>query len=281
MDTIQAIRERRAINFFEPGRTLPDSVLNELLGLANLAPSSFDLQPWKVIAVRDPERKKTLRECAMNQQKVEDAAAVLIMVADPDGVEENKDRVLESWQDLGFMKPEARSAYSSMMDSLYGARGSLARKLFAAKNTSLYAMTLMIAAKGMGLDTHPMDGFDEACLWSERVVTLSIPAVVQNLFMAKGRSIVTLMTATPSLIEAACSLNLRSWESHTPVSRETATLMSLILSLKSFSVTSLRSWSTSTKSGALLPAFISGPASVNGFPFKVILSFLSMSSSLS
>lgn len=167
MDTIQAIRERRAINYFEPGKTIPDSVLNELLGLANLAPSSFDLQPWKVIAVRDPERKKTLRNCAMNQQKVEDASAVLIMIADPDGVEENKDRVLESWLALGFMQPEARSAYSGMMDSLYGTRDSLTRKLFAAKNTALYAMTLMIAAKGMGLDTHPMDGFDEACVKKE------------------------------------------------------------------------------------------------------------------
>lgn len=167
MDTIQAIRERRAINYFETGKTISDSALNELLELANLAPSSFDLQPWKVIAVRDPERKKTLRGCAMNQQKVEDAAAVLIMVADPDGVEENKDRVLESWQDLGYMKPEARAAYSGMMDSLYGTRDSLTRKLFAAKNTALYAMTLMIAAKGMGLDTHPMDGFDEACVKKE------------------------------------------------------------------------------------------------------------------
>jgi putative NAD(P)H nitroreductase len=167
MDTIKAIKERRAINFFEPGKTIPDSTLNELLGLANLAPSSFDLQPWKVVAVRDPERKKALRGCAMNQQKVEEAAAVLIIVADPDGVEQNKDRVLESWQSLGYMKPEARTAYSGMMDSLYGTKDSLTRKIFASKNAALYAMTLMLAAKGMGLETHPMDGFDEACVKKE------------------------------------------------------------------------------------------------------------------
>jgi len=60
MDTIKAIKERRAINFFEPDKTIPDSTLNELLGLANLAPSSFDLQPWKVVAVRDPEKRETV-----------------------------------------------------------------------------------------------------------------------------------------------------------------------------------------------------------------------------
>jgi nitroreductase len=167
MDTIQAIKERRAVNFFEPGKPLPDHVLNELLSIANLAPSSFDLQPWKVVAVRDPERKKILRECAMNQQKVEEASAVLIMVADPDGVEENKDRMLESWQNLGYMKPEARKGTAGMIDSLYGTRESLTRKYFAVKNTALYAMTLMLAAKGMGYETHPMDGFDEACIKKE------------------------------------------------------------------------------------------------------------------
>ncbi len=167
MDTIQAIKERRSINFFDPERTLDQGALKELLSIANLAPSSFDLQPWKVVVVTDPERKKTLRACAMNQQKVEEASAVLIMVADPGGVEENMDRVLESWQALGYMRPEMRGAYADMIRSLYGGRDSMTRKLFAAKNTSLFAMTVMIAAKGMGLESHPMDGIDEACIKKE------------------------------------------------------------------------------------------------------------------
>ena len=73
-------------------------------------------------------------------------------MADPDAVDENKDRVLESWLALGYMKPEARAGYSGMIDSLYGAKDSVTRRLFATKNTALYAMTLMIAAKGLGLE---------------------------------------------------------------------------------------------------------------------------------
>lgn len=167
MDVIQAIKERRSINFFEPGKKMPDEKINELLDLANLSPSSFDLQPWKVVVVRDPERRKALKNCAMGQQKVEDAPCVLIMVADPGGVEENMDHVLDSFQKLGYMKPEMRSNYASMMRSLYGEKDSLTRKYFAVKNTALYAMSLMLAAKGLGLDTHPMDGFDEGCVKKE------------------------------------------------------------------------------------------------------------------
>lgn len=167
MDVIQAIKERRSINFFEIGKAIPDDKIKELLEIANLSPSSFNLQPWKTIVVRDPERKKVLRKCAFNQPKVEEASAVLIMIADPRGGKENFKRVLDSWQELGYIKAEIRQTYIEMAKNLYGQEDSLKRKIFAVKNTSLFAMNLMITAKGLGLETHPMDGFDEECIKKE------------------------------------------------------------------------------------------------------------------
>ena len=167
MDVIQAIKERRSINFFEIGKVISDDKLRELIEIANLSPSSLNLQPWKVIAVRDPERKKVLKQCAFNQPKVEEASAVFIMIADPKSVDENLKRMLDSWQELGYIKPEMRQTYTEMAKSLYGPEDSLKRKIFAVKNTSLFAMNLMITAKGLGLETHPMDGFDEECIKKE------------------------------------------------------------------------------------------------------------------
>jgi len=167
MDMIQVIKERRSINFFDAAREISDDKILELLDLANLSPSSFNLQPWKVIVVKNSERKKVLRQCALNQPKVEEASVVLIMVADPKALEENRERVLDSWQELGYMKPEMREMYAELMKNLYGTEDSLRRKIFAVKNTALYAMNVMIIAKGLGIDTHPMDGFDEDCIKRE------------------------------------------------------------------------------------------------------------------
>lgn len=167
MDVIQAIKERRSINFFETGKELPEDRLRELLELANLSPSSFNIQPWKVVVVRKPERKKTLRKCAFDQPKAEEASVVLIIVADPKGLEENFDRVLDSWQELGYMEPEMRETYKGLTEKLYGPVDSLQRKFLAVKNASLFAMSLMLAAKGLGLETHAMDGFDEDCVKKE------------------------------------------------------------------------------------------------------------------
>lgn len=167
MDVLQAIQERRSINFFEPGRTIPDDLLKELLETANLAPSSFNLQPWKVVVVRDPERKKALRKCAFDQPKAEESSVMLIMVADPASVEENVDNVLASWVTLGYMSAEEAEGMKGMAGNLYGPLDSMKRNYFAVKNTALYAMNLMVAAKGLGLETHPMDGFKESCVKKE------------------------------------------------------------------------------------------------------------------
>ncbi len=167
MDVIQAIKERRSINFFEAGKEILDHKLKELLEIANLSPSSFNLQPWRVVVVKDTARKKVLRRCAFNQTKVEEASAVLIMVADPKGVEENLERALDSWQELGYIKPDIKQTYRETAKNLYGDEDSLRRKIFAVKNTALYAMNIMLAAKGLGIETHPMDGFDEQCIKKE------------------------------------------------------------------------------------------------------------------
>lgn len=155
------IGQRRSINFFDPEKEVPESLMKKLIDIANFAPSSFNLQPWRVVVVTGSDKKKVLQECAFNQPKVEESSAVLIIIADPAGVEENRDRMLDSWQELGYMEPEMREVNEGLIANLYGEPDSLQRKFFAIKNTALFAMNLMNSAKLLGLDTHAIDGFDE------------------------------------------------------------------------------------------------------------------------
>lgn len=57
----------------------------------------------------------------------DEASVVLIMVADPKAVEENIDRMLDSWLDLGYMKPDMRDTYKGMANNLYGTDDSRGR----------------------------------------------------------------------------------------------------------------------------------------------------------
>lgn len=159
MDVVDALRGRRSITFFDEKRTVSEDVLKEILEVANLSPSSFNLQPWRVIIVRDAENKRKLRKCAADQSKIETAPAVLIIVADPD-VEVNLNPMLDSWEELGYIRKDSRGQIGDMVRRRYGDADSVDRKLFAAKNAAIFAMAIMIAARGLGLETHAMDGFD-------------------------------------------------------------------------------------------------------------------------
>ncbi len=161
MDTLQALKERRSINFFDPDKTIPEEKITDLISIASLSPSSLNLQPWEVIVVNDPVKKEILRRCAYGQPKVTEASATLIIIANPNAVEKNIDNVLKSWVELGYISQDAVAEMRKMPFNNYGDKESLSRKIFAVKNTSFFAMSIMIAAIGMGFETHPMDGFSE------------------------------------------------------------------------------------------------------------------------
>jgi len=161
MEILNALKERRSINFFDPDKTIPEDKINEIIEIASLSPSSMNLQPWEVIVVNDPGRKEILKKCAFDQPKVTEASATLIIIANPNAVEENVDNMLKSWVELGYITQDSVETMRKMPFTNYGDKDSLSRKLFAVKNTSFFAMSLMIAAKGFGFETHPMDGFSE------------------------------------------------------------------------------------------------------------------------
>ncbi|MCX8084396.1 MAG: nitroreductase family protein [Calditerrivibrio sp.] len=161
MDILSAINSRRSVNYFDPNYEMTDDEIGKILEVANLTPSSMNLQPWKVIVAKSLEIKGKLKEACFNQQKVVEASCNFIIVADPYALEENLEAVLKSWIDLGYLNSELAEKYRSMAFALYQQPESTVRKFFAIKNASFFAMSVMYAALGYGFSTHPMDGFDE------------------------------------------------------------------------------------------------------------------------
>jgi len=154
--------KRRSINFFDPERDVPEELLTEMIELAAKAPSSFNLQPWNLMVLRDKDSKEKLKPLAWDQPKVVEAPVTLIVLADKAGWREEHPTLEKNWQEMlgsGAMGPEQRDWFLGATHSLYG-WSSDASLAFAAKNAGFFAMGLMYAATSLGLETHPMDGFD-------------------------------------------------------------------------------------------------------------------------
>lgn len=82
MTTKETIESRRSVKHFDPNHVMPEADLAELIRLTKLAPSSFNMQNYRLVVIRDKERQKQIRAAAWDQAHVEGASALFIMCAD-------------------------------------------------------------------------------------------------------------------------------------------------------------------------------------------------------
>ena len=83
MDTFDAIYQRRAIKHFDPNHTLSKEEETKLLEAAIQSPTSFNIQHWRFVVVRDPQLRQKLRtEFGNDQAQMTDASLLILMTAD-------------------------------------------------------------------------------------------------------------------------------------------------------------------------------------------------------
>jgi len=153
METITAIETRRAVKHYDPEHRMTEAEIKQLMSLAMLSPTAFNIQNWRFVLVQDPELRKKIRAVAWDQTQVTDASLLLILCAD-----------LKAWE-----KEPARywhKAPQAVQDFIvpaiaqyYQGRESVQRDE-AMRSCGIAAQTLMLAAKSLGYDSCPMDGFD-------------------------------------------------------------------------------------------------------------------------
>ena len=158
----EIIYGRRAINFFDPEKPVRDDLLREMVEMSSQSPSSFNLQPWSLLIMKNQADKERLRKLAWNQPKVSEAPVVLVVLADRSAWEAEHPFVERNFNEMvkaGSMTPDQHQWFLDACQGLYGANAER-QQAFACKNAGFFAMSLMLSAKSLGLDTHPMDGFD-------------------------------------------------------------------------------------------------------------------------
>ncbi len=158
MDTLELLKERISANKFDPTRTLSDDEIKDLVFYATQAPSSYNIQHWRLVAVTTPEDKERLKAVAYNQPKVADAAVVFIVLGDVQGYEKLGE-ILGRSVTAGLLDQKVADTWVGLATGAYGSNEQFARDE-AIRSASLAAMTLMIAASAKGLVSGPMIGFD-------------------------------------------------------------------------------------------------------------------------
>jgi nitroreductase len=153
MDTLAAITERRSVKKYDTTHEMPQEHVDQLLELALLSPTSFNIQNWRFVVVRDPEQRKRLRAAAWNQAQVEEAQLLLVLCGDLNAWDRAPERY---WQNA---PAESQAMIVPAIRQFYQDQPEIQRDE-AMRSCGMAAQTLMLAAKAMGYDSNPMIGFD-------------------------------------------------------------------------------------------------------------------------
>jgi len=186
--TLNALLERRAIKVFDPV-AIPAAARQQILDAARLAPSSFNMQPYRFYWVESPDLKKAAVKLCLDQMPATTASALVVAVADIGSLRATAEGQLAWMRQNGFSEKKiseyefkARIGRWLFAPGWFGSLGALRWAIFrllhlckiigmppvsrqglfkwAFKNTSLACENLMIAAEALGFNTCPMDGFD-------------------------------------------------------------------------------------------------------------------------
>jgi nitroreductase len=154
MDTFDAIYGRRAVKQFDPEHRLTEEEERKLLEAAIQAPTSFNIQHWRFVMVRDPElRQKIRKEFGNDQAQMTDASLLVVMTADVMAWKKEPQRY---WRNA---PGEVAELLVNWIAPFHEGREWLQRDE-AQRSIGMAMQNLMLAAKAMGYESCPMIGFE-------------------------------------------------------------------------------------------------------------------------
>lgn len=179
MKTIDAIKKRRTIRYYDSNYVIPDNEINELINLTMLTATSYNIQHWKFVVVDNPRLRKEIRKVSFDQAQITDASKLILVCTD-----------IKAWEkDMPRKWENAPSEISDFMVSrskmFYQDKEQLQRDE-AIRSASFATQTLVLASVSKGYDTGVMIGFE-----SEKVAKLiNLPKdyIISN-FVVIGKGI--------------------------------------------------------------------------------------------
>lgn len=156
----QALQSRFSAHSYDPTHVLSEQDISGLIDLTRHAPSAFNLQNWRFIAVHTQASKATLLSLAYSQEKVVDAAVTFIVCGTLDPHKTIAGSLRPS-VDAGILDEATFKGWVGAVEGMYADNPGMQRDE-AVRSASLAAMTLMMVATEKGLASTPMIGFDQA-----------------------------------------------------------------------------------------------------------------------
>lgn len=162
MEMLDALRWRYAVKRFVPGAR-DEAALYRALEAARLAPSSFGLQPWRIVLVEDAETRARLAGKSYGQDKVAEAGHLAVFaILDPVTEDHVAAHVARLAAARGLDGAATSRRHDSIAKTVLHRKDAGERRAWARAQCYLGLGVFLAACAAEGLDACPMEGFENA-----------------------------------------------------------------------------------------------------------------------
>jgi len=153
VDVFEAMTTRRSARHFDPNHEMSGAEVEQLMNHVLLSPTAFNIQNWRFVAVQDAELRVEIRKAAWGQKQVSESSMLLVFCMD-----------LKSWAkepERYWVNAPAKVSESMVREIRHFYRDDeQLQRDEGMRSCGMAAQNAMLAAKAMGYDSCPMDGFD-------------------------------------------------------------------------------------------------------------------------
>ncbi|MDQ0187843.1 nitroreductase family protein [Cytobacillus sp. FSL W7-1323] len=159
-DFVDIVKGRRSVRHYDEDFKISQEELSEIIAEASLAPSSANMQSWRVVVVDTPEGKEKLKPLVRFNTLQNDTSSAMLLIFGDTKSYLYAEEIFNTAVEQGKMPPEVRNSQLETILSIYPTLSKEMKVEIAKIDSSLFAMQLMLVARAHGYDTNPMAGFE-------------------------------------------------------------------------------------------------------------------------
>ena len=175
---------RYATKRFDSSKKVSEEHLQLILESILLTPTSYGLQPFKVMVVTRLNLREQLRSAGFNQPQFTDASHLLAFAHYDGFSEELIDRFIALNKEIRKPDPEKIAGYGSYLKDLFGSWSTEQKAHWADKQMYLALGNALQAAAEIKIDSCALEGFD--AVKANEVLGLSEQHLNVTAFLALG-----------------------------------------------------------------------------------------------
>jgi len=157
---LQQLDWRYTTKKFDPTQKIPDDTWHALEQSLVLAPSSFGLQPWKFLVIRNPDLRQQLQGAAWGQSQVVDASHLVVFAIKKGVNAGDVDPYLDRMADVRQTAKENLQGLENMIKGfLQEPPFPLDPDAWSARQVYIALGFFLYSAAMLDVDTCPMEGF--------------------------------------------------------------------------------------------------------------------------